>query len=195
MNFIVNEIFQNKIKEIESRLPISFANSSDYFKTCLKTELNNNPKRLNTNNLANNSQNNLLSNFNSKNLTSINSTINNAVKLASQKYNVSENLIHAVIKNESSYNPNAISSCGAQGLMQLMPQTAKYLGVTNSFDIYQNIDGGTKYLSEQLKTFDNNLSLALAAYNAGPSTVKKYGGIPPYSETKNYVKNILKSLN
>lgn len=170
MKFRVNEIFKSKIKEIESRLPISFHNTSNSFDTYLKTAMN-------------------------KKLTSDNSTINNAVKLASQKYNVSEALIHAVIKHESSYNPNAVSNCGAQGLMQLMPQTAKSLGVINSFDIYQNIDGGTKYLSEQLKTFNGDISLALAAYNAGPNAVKKYGGIPPYSETQNYVKNILNSLN
>ena len=82
---------------------------------------------------------------------------------------------------------------GAMGLMQLMPSTAQGLGVTNAYDAEQNIMGGTKYLKGLMDRFDNNKSLALAAYNAGPNAVKKYGGIPPYMETQNYVKNVLGS--
>lgn len=113
------------------------------------------------------------------------------IQKAANTYNVPEKLIAAVIKQESNFNSNVVSHAGAQGLMQLMPKTAQYLGVTNAFDPEQNIMAGAKYLRQLLDKFDNDPKLALAAYNAGASRVTKYGGIPPFKETQNYVKKVM----
>lgn len=112
------------------------------------------------------------------------------VRQYSRQYGLDENLVLAVIRAESNFNPYAVSRAGARGLMQLMPGTAAEMGVRDIFDPAQNIAGGTQYLAQMLKLFRRNLPLALAAYNAGPSTVQKYGGVPPYEETKNYVERV-----
>lgn len=109
---------------------------------------------------------------------------------AADKYNVPVNLLKAIGKTESDFRVQVVSRSGAQGVMQLMPATAKYLGVTDAFDPEQNIMGGAKYIKELLDKYDGNTSLALAAYNAGMGNVKKYGGIPPFEETQNYVKKV-----
>lgn len=115
----------------------------------------------------------------------------NIIKKAADQFQLPERLISSIIQHESNFNTDAVSTAGAQGLMQLMPGTAKFLGVKNSFDPEQNIMGGARYLKQMLNQFDGDMKLALAAYNAGPGNVKKYGGIPPFKETQNYVNKVL----
>ena len=117
--------------------------------------------------------------------------IEEIVQTFADKYDIDSNFIKAIIKQESGFNANATSKKGAMGLMQLMPKTAESLGVINAYNPWENVEGGVKHLKSLLKTYEGNKELALAAYNAGAGAVKKYGGIPPYKETQNYVSSIM----
>ncbi|MFW5670229.1 MAG: lytic transglycosylase domain-containing protein [Acetivibrio ethanolgignens] len=124
-------------------------------------------------------------------VTVSNEEMNRIFGAAAEKYQVPVALLKAVAKAESNFSPNEVSSSGAMGVMQLMPETAKGLGVSDPFDVEQNIMGGAKYLADKLAMYDGNVELALAAYNAGSGNVKKYGGIPPFTETQTYIKKVL----
>jgi len=117
------------------------------------------------------------------------------VTAAAQRYGLDPALLHGLIQQESGFNPSATSSAGALGLCQLMPSTAGSLGVSNPLDPAQSIDGGARYLRQQLDAFGGDPSLALASYNAGAGAVRRYGGVPPYPETQAYVQKVLGYAN
>lgn len=204
----INSVYNSKMKRFSnlmSNLPVDSQEktASDSFKAELAKAATNNNYIIQTDaNLANKVSKAVKTALQESNATAPsvkidsdkNSTVNEIIAAASAKYGISEDLIKAVIKTESNYNPNAVSTKGAMGLMQLMPDTAADLGVNNAFDVTENIEGGTRYLSQLLKKYGNDLDSALAAYNAGPSNVDRYKGIPPFKETQNYVQNIKKIL-
>jgi len=119
--------------------------------------------------------------------------IDRMISQSSTRWNVDPNLVRAIVANESGFDTQATSAAGARGLMQLMPQTAAALGVTDPYDAAQNIGGGTRYLRGLLDRFHGNVRLAVAAYNAGPNAVARYHDVPPYAETRAYVANVLAS--
>jgi hypothetical protein len=121
--------------------------------------------------------------------------LNSVVNEASGRYRLDPDLVNSVIKAESGFKVHAVSSKGAQGLMQLMPGTASQLGVGNSFDAQANVEGGTKYLRALMEKYNFDMVKALAAYNAGPQRVERFGGVPPYYETKAYVARVVKDFN
>lgn len=114
---------------------------------------------------------------------------------AANTYGISAAILKSIARAESNFNPTAVSSSGAVGIMQLMPSTAAALGVSNAYDVRENILGGAKYIGQLLSKYQGNISLALAAYNAGSGNVDKYGGIPPFAETQNYVRKVLSYMD
>lgn len=184
MSRLLEGILQQKLLEIQSQLPSYvkiIRDDSPSFDDLLGSEVDN---IYNTDIQNTDYDTNIASN----------GSYDSIIEAAARKYNINSSIIKAVIKAESGFDPNAVSPVGAMGLMQLMPGTADSLGVTDAFDPQQNIDGGVRFLKNMLNEFGGNLEYALAAYNAGPGSVKKYGGIPPYDETQNYVKKIMSYL-
>lgn len=134
-----------------------------------------------------------VSNIAQQTANSSSSDIVKMIQISAQKYGVDPKLATAVAQVESNYSPQVVSSAGAVGVMQLMPDTAKGLGVRNIYDPRENIDGGVAYLKQLLTTFNGDVTKAVAAYNAGAQAVKSYNGVPPYPETRNYVAKVLKA--
>lgn len=170
----VQQLFQEKLNEIQSRIPVRFGNAPS-FRELLSVEMTGDQQPASGSGRGDAT------------------VFDSMIREASQASGVDLSLIKAVIDAESSFNPKALSSAGAMGLMQLMPDTAKALGVTDPYDPKENINGGVRYLKGLLDRYENNEELALAAYNAGPGRVKQYGGVPPFKETQAYVKKVLEN--
>lgn len=177
----ISQVLQ-RITNIEDRFSPNKASKNNKFQSyvdgAMNTKVNQNSSTLKANS--------------SKSVaTNAPANINTLINQSAQKYGVDPKLVSAVAQAESNYTPNAVSDAGAVGVMQLMPDTASSLGVTNIYDPRDNIEGGVKYIKQLLNTFDGDVSKAVAAYNAGPQAVKNYNGVPPYAETQNYVKKVL----
>lgn len=184
--------------ELNTQAPVSKSVQNSEFKAILDEKLNNNTQKVEADVKATPLDNTIKEpnreaiSLKSKIDAKIKDTdIDEIIDTFCEKYNMDNNFIKAVIKQESGFNAKALSKKGAMGLMQLMPSTAKSLGVINAFNPWENVEGGVKYLKSLEDKFKGDKKLALAAYNAGPNAVKRYGGIPPYKETQNYVNSIM----
>lgn len=194
MSMSVNQIFAQKIQEIQNRVPIRMhlpSPSISFAETLHENQSQKSSTDVTSLARAFSSGTGIRIRPSSISSAETMKEIETQIGIASQKYNVNPDLIRAVIRQESDFNPTALSHAGAQGLMQLMPDTAKGLQVTDPWNIAQNIDGGTRFLKDQMNRF-GDISLALAAYNAGPGNVVKYNGIPPFEETQDYVQKVMR---
>ena len=213
----VQDILRQKINEIQNRVPIPLGGTEPVFsfskvleQTGVNTGRSGTLRRVQYSNgvaagiygysgksaiqnegKASNDKEDLNGSFYSLSDEQLKEYINLCIQKASEKYDVDSNLIKAVIKQESDFNTRALSKAGARGLMQLMPETARMLNIDDVWDIEKNIDGGTRHIKSMIHMFDGDLRLALAAYNAGSGAVRRYGGIPPYEETQNYVSKVM----
>ncbi len=200
-NIRVQDILYQKISEIQSRVPLPVKINCPQvsnFSNVLEQAVEQTTNREIELNLQKNNTPSVLGSYeaeyprlSSEEILVLMPRINAAITKASETYDIDENMIRAIIKQESSFQPFALSTSGAMGLMQLMPETAKWLSVDEPYNIEQNIQGGTQYFKDQLNAFDGNTELALAAYNAGPNHVIQYDGIPPFVQTQNYVKKVM----
>lgn len=168
----VQQVFQEKLNEIQNRIPVRLGGMPS-FQEILFTETSGEEMPA------------------TEGKSSGASAYDSMIREIADANGVDFSLVKAVIHAESSFDPKAVSSSGAMGLMQLMPGTAKALGVSNPYDPKENISGGVRYLKGLLDRFQNNEELALAAYNAGPGRVKQYGGVPPFKETQSYISKVL----
>ncbi len=182
-----NDAFNvSNVREVENKQDFQqILNAKELIEEAQNSSLNNDESYINLNGYSG------ITNNNRSNTLTSKTRINELIDEYSQKYGLDSDFVKAVVKQESGFNEKATSKCGAMGLMQLMPGTAKALNVADPYNARDNIEGGVKYLKGLMDRFDGDMKLALAAYNAGPNAVKKYNGIPPYNETQNYVKNIM----
>lgn len=183
---------QARIREIQSRMQELFENENEP----IRTESSNTRSFAQMVNRNNRAQRDLIRPLSVQwsNMNVDLQSLKQIAQSAAQEFNLDEDIFIALISAESAWNPNAVSPKGAKGLAQLMPDTARSLGVADPFDPAQNLRGGARFLRQMLDQF-GSYDLALAAYNAGPGAVRRYNGIPPYSETQNYVRKILGEVN
>lgn len=182
-----NDAFNvSNVREVENKQDFQqILNAKELIEEAQNSNLNNDESYINLNGYSG------ITNNNRSNTITSRARINELIDEYSQKYGLDSDFVKAIVKQESGFNEKATSKCGAMGLMQLMPGTAKALNVADPYNARDNIEGGVKYLKGLMDRFDGDMKLALAAYNAGPNAVKKYNGIPPYNETQNYVRNIM----
>lgn len=192
----IDSIYNKIIADIEKNLPIPIKRPSRTRRVSASAQKNTSTEKADFDATLKNVAGTLLSPVTTQNIDmrSVMGRIEQAITNAAKRYNIDYELIKGVIKAESDFDPTCVSSAGAMGLMQLMPSNVKEYGISDPFNIEQNIDAGTRHLRDMINRYNGDLTLGLAAYNAGPGNVEKYGGIPPFKETQNYVPKVLKNM-